>query len=73
MVQILDRDEDGEEDTEIRDIEVTVDEGRFLLYGSIDGKIDRLLDFRNRARTATSLEEISLIITQLTEEFSVSN
>ncbi len=76
-VGILDHDEDdgeGEEDEEERlaELGVTVDEGRVLLYGSIDGKIDRLLELRTLTRNAISLEEISTIITQLGEEFSAS-
>ena len=73
-VGILDHDEDdgeGEEDEE-EGLGVTVDEGRVLLYGSIDGKIDRLLELRTLTRNAISLEEISTIITQLGEEFSAS-
>ncbi len=73
-VGILDRDEDGEEDEEeeLGELGVTVDEGRVLLYGSIDGKIDRLLELRTKARNAISLDEISSVITQLGEEFSAS-
>ena len=74
-VGILDHDEDdgeGEEneEEELGELGVTVDEGRVLLYGSIDGKIDRLLELRTLARNATNLEEISSVITQLGEEFS---
>ncbi len=75
MVGLLDRDEDGddgEEDGAVG-LGITIDEGRLLLYGSIDGKIDRLLDLRTKARNAISLEEISAVITQLAGEFSATD
>ena len=73
-VGILDRDEDGEEDEEeeLGELGVTGYEGRVLLYGSIDRKLDRLLELRTKARNAISLDEISSVITQLGEEFSAS-
>ncbi len=73
MINVLDRDEgDADGESSGGELGVTVDEGRTLLYGSIDGKIDRLLELRTKARNAISLEEISSIITQLAGEFSAS-
>lgn len=70
MLHLLDEDD---ENIETGSLKVTVEEGRGLLYGSIDEKIDRLLDLRTAARNATTLSDISSIIAQLAGEFSAHN